>query len=339
MSLYKAETRRLVKRRFIRYALLGALATLLLIGGASFLSSQKNDDPQQLAIAEQQAEADYQSAVTSAADEKSQCEAATAAGTVTTQPDRFPPNCEIIQPTREDYKAQNYLPPMFDFREGFGGMITAFAALMALVAFIAGASFVGAEWASGGMMNLLLWRPRRIEVLGAKLTALLTGVSVVTVVAGAIWTLGFWFIAVLRGSTERMTFGVWQSFGLMGLRAAALILAATTIGFALAALGRHTAISLGVAVGAVIVLQFGLVNVLFMTKTKFPELFLAPIWVMAWMDKSVKLQASGPCEMTVNGCRPETLVVDWQMAGGVLAVLVVLFLGAAMWSMRTRDVT
>ncbi len=337
MSLYRAETRRLVKRRFIRYAVLGAFTMLLLIGGASFLSSHKNDDPQQLAIAQQQAEADYQNSVTWAAEEKRQCDAATAAGTV--QPDRFPPNCEITQPAREDYDVQNYLPPTFDFREGFGGMITAFAALMALVAFIAGASFVGAEWASGGMMNLLLWRPRRIEVLGTKLTALLTGVSVVTVVAGAIWTVGFWFIAVLRGSTERMTFGAWQSFGLMGLRAAALILAATTIGFALAALGRHTAISLGVAVGAVIVLQFGLVNVLSMTKVKYPELFLAPIWVMAWMDKSVNLQASGPCEMTVNGCRPETLVVDWQMAGGVFAVLVVLFLGVAMWSMRTRDVT
>ena len=38
-----------------------------------------------------------------------------------------------------------------------------------------GASFVGAEWNSGGMMNLLLWRPQRLKVLSTKLAALLAG--------------------------------------------------------------------------------------------------------------------------------------------------------------------
>ena len=34
-------------------------------------------------------------------------------------------------------------------------------------AFVIGASFVGAEWNSGGMMNLLLWRPQRLTGAGA----------------------------------------------------------------------------------------------------------------------------------------------------------------------------
>ena len=39
-----------------------------------------------------------------------------------------------------------------------------FAAILALVGFVIGASFVGAEWSTGGMMNLLLWRPKRLTV-------------------------------------------------------------------------------------------------------------------------------------------------------------------------------
>jgi len=54
-------------------------------------------------------------------------------------------------------------------------MVTTFAAVLALVAYIVGASFVGAEWSSGGMMNLLLWRPRRLQVLGTKLAVLRRG--------------------------------------------------------------------------------------------------------------------------------------------------------------------
>ena len=59
-------------------------------------------------------------------------------------------------------------------------MITTLAALLALVAFVIGASFVGAEWNSGGMMNLLLWRPQRLQVLGTKLAALLVGLTALT---------------------------------------------------------------------------------------------------------------------------------------------------------------
>jgi hypothetical protein len=33
------------------------------------------------------------------------------------------------------------------------------------------------------------------------------------------------------------------------------------------------------------------------------------------------------------------MTITWQMAGGVLAVLLVLVVGAAMWTMRSRDIT
>ena len=75
------------------------------------------------------------------------------------------------------------------------------------------------------MMNLLLWRPKRLTVLGTKLAAVLTTLTGVTVVLGALWTLAFWLIGTYRGTTAKVTSGVWQSAGLTGLRALGLILA------------------------------------------------------------------------------------------------------------------
>ena len=84
-------------------------------------------------------------------------------------------------------------------------MVTTFAAVLALVAYIIGASFVGAEWSSGGMMNLLLRRPQRLRVLGTKLAALLVFFTALTVVFSAVWTGVFYLIAQARGTTESMT--------------------------------------------------------------------------------------------------------------------------------------
>ena len=68
------------------------------------------------------------------------------------------------------------MPYQFDFREEFGAFISIFAGILALFGFVVGASFVGAEWNTGGMMNLLLWRPKRLPVLFTKLAALLSAV-------------------------------------------------------------------------------------------------------------------------------------------------------------------
>src|SRR5690606_7686101 len=130
------------------------------------------------------------------------------------------------------------------FRTAFPEMNFLLAGLLALFAFVVGASFVGAEWRSGGMTNLLLWRPRRLEVFGAKLAALLGVVFGLTVLLSALWTGAFWLVATYRGITDTMTSGVWQSIGLAELRGLAMVLAAGTAGFALASLGRHTAMAM-----------------------------------------------------------------------------------------------
>ena len=338
MSLYKAESRRLVKRRFVRYLALAGLLILTAVAVGTFFTNEKVG-PAQVAAAEQKAEQEYQQALTETQQARVRCAAAKASGAPDTG--EFPSDCsQISDPARESFEAEWNLPPTFDFRESFGGTLTAFAAVMALVAFVAGASFVGAEWSSGGMMNLLLWRPQRVKVLSTKLAAFLVGLTTLSVVAGALWTVAFWLIGTLRGTTERMTPGAWQSFGLTGLRAFALIVAAGVIGFGLASLGRHTAMALGVAIGFGVVMQFGIGIVLDMADVKFYEAYLLPVWGIAWMQKSITLENYDACNFSVFGeCKPDTMTIDWQTTGAGGLVVVLLILMAAMWTIRNRDVT
>ena len=336
MSLYSAETRRLVKRRFVKLLLIGCLAVLAAVAAGMYFTNQKIG-PAQIAEAQAQAERQFQESTRYAALEKQLCQSA--AGT----PDaaRYPPDCnQLAAPTREDFDPQWFMPPTFDFRKNFGAMVTTLAALLAMMAFVAGASFVGAEWHSGGMMNLLLWRPQRLRVLSTKLLAMLVALTALTAVTAAGWTALFMFVARQRGSLDSMTAGAWRSFGLMELRGLALVLVAGAVGFALASIGRHTAMALGVAIAVVVLFQFGLGTVLSLANVKFFEAYLIPIWVAAWMDKSVRLENSDACNFSASsGCHPEVLTITWPMAGTLLAALFVLVVGLAMWTMRTRDIT
>jgi ABC-2 type transport system permease protein len=336
VSLYRAEARRLVKRRFTKILVIGCLTVLVAIAAGMFFTNHKVG-PSQIAAAQAEADRNFQEQSRQAALEKQRCEAAPG----TADAGNYPTDCsQLYTPTEADFDPQWYMPATFEFRNKFGDMITALAALMALMAFVVGASFVGAEWSSGGMMNLLLWRPQRLKVLGAKLLALLVGLTALTTVTAAAWTGVFALIASQRGSLSSMTSGAWQSFVLMEVRALVLVIAVGAVGFGLASLGRHTAVALGAAIGAVILFQFGLGTVLSLANVKFVEAYLIPIWGMAWMNKSVKLENYDACNYSASGgCQPDTLTITWPMAGGVLAVVIVLVVGAAMWTMRSRDIT
>ena len=336
MSLYKAETRRLVKRRFTKLFVLGGLLILGAVAVGTFFTSEKVG-PDQIAVAQQQAESNYRQSLAEAEKIKRDCEAAQG----TPEAASFPPKCEgLYTPTQEDFRAEWFLPPTFDFRTKFPDMVSTLAAIMAVVGFIIGASFVGAEWSSGGMMNLLLWRPQRVRVLATKLIAFLAGLTALTVVVSVAWTGLFTLIAQARGSTASMTSGAWQSMALMELRALALVVAAGTLGFGLASIGRHTAMALGVVVAVVIVFQFGLGTVLNLAHAKFFEAYLIPVWLIAWMSKEYRIEDTSSCDFSVTtGCQPEALTLTWQMAGVGLAAIFLLVVGASLWTMRKRDVT
>lgn len=337
MNLYVTELRRLGKRRFIRYMSLAALLVLLAVVVGTFLTNQRIG-PEQHAAAERRAQSEYEDQVRYAQRDRAACEQAEAAG----QPKdgMYPEDCSMIMaPSRDSFEARWYLPSTFDFRDDFRPTLTTYAAILAMVAFVVGASFVGAEWSTGGMMNLLLWRPKRVNVLLTKLAALLTGVVATTVLGLLVWTVAFWAVGSLRGSTERVTFGVWQSLALTGLRGVVLVTVAAVIGFTLASVGRHTAFALGGVLAVGVVGQFGLGIVLEMADVKFPQVWLLPTYALVWMDKELKLQSWDVCNATqVGECQPDVLTLTWQHSSLLFAVGVVLALGAAIWGIRNRDI-
>jgi ABC-2 type transport system permease protein len=338
MSLARAERRRLVKRRFTRYMLLLVVGVLAAIAIGTFASNHKIDAAQ-IAAADRAADREYERQAQFIRQERQACEQAKAAGTDTG--DRYPPDCSVISPPpRDAFSREQFMPATFEFRTDFEPTITIVAGILALFAFVVGASYVGAEWHSGGMMNLLLWRPRRLTVLLTKLATLLGALVGLFVGLAAVWTAAFWSIGTYRGTTDRVTSGVWQSFALTGLRGLGLVLAAGVIGFGLASLGRHTALALGTAVGVGVVGQIGVGIALQLIDVQFVERWLWPSYLQAWMDKRLVLRDFEACNFSIVGeCRPDEFVITWQQSGVVFAVATAAILAVALWAMRRRDIT
>ncbi|MEH0982831.1 ABC transporter permease subunit [Micromonospora sp. CPCC 205556] len=337
MSLYVTELRRLFKRRLTRVMLVLLVLGLAGIATAFAFSSQKLS-PSVVAEAQAQSDANYQQALRDWEKSVADCDAAKARGEQTDE--KYGPECgREWQPQPEMFDPKWHMPYQFDFRAEFGIFVAVFAGAVALFAFLVGASSVGAEWSSGGMMNLLLWRPKRLTVLGTKLAAVLTTLLGVSVVLGALWTLAFWLIGTYRGTTAKVTAGVWQSAGLSGLRAVGLILAFGAVAFALASLGRHTAMALGVAVGLGVVSEIGLRIAIEIAGVRFGERYVLSTYAMAWFEKQKKLIDYRSCDFVQGQCNPKEMLVTWQDSAVVFGVGTAVVLAAAFWMMRRRDIT
>jgi ABC-2 type transport system permease protein len=247
--------------------------------------------------------------------------------------EKYPPNCEF-GPTESDF-----LPHVFNFRADFRPLMFVAAGILTLFGFVVGASFIGAEWTSGGMTNLLLWRPRRLPVLATKLATMLAGVTLISATYLAVWVGTFWLVAYTRGEFGRLTAGFWRSLALDGLRAAVLVLAAAAVGFALASLGRHTAMALGVGIAYALVVEIGTLIIFGILGTQFPLRFRLSTYIVAWLDKKVELFDQTPT-CGPNGCVDvQKFVITWPWAGGLLLAGVVALVAAAFVAVRRRDVT
>jgi len=347
VNLVRAELARLFGRRFTKI-MLGVVVLLLLVIGFGLASSshKHNAQTRAQALAQiQQMRAQVQPEIDA---QRADCEAQQRGGASANAP-KFPPgfDCSQIQapdfsPTEENLN--NFQPHQFVFRTDAADTLMVMGFLLALLGFAVGASFVGAEWSSGGMMNLLLWRPRRVPVLFGKLATLLGGMLVAGVVLSVAWLAVVYGIARVRGDASRITSGLLTSLALTDARALTLMLFATAIGFGIASLGRNTATALGLAVGYVIVLEIGTRIVLQLTAVSRPERFFLSNYMLAWLAKSQSYLDESSCRrkaaagVAVN-CEPTQWTLHMNQSavlGGVLVAVVLLW---AFVSFRRRDIT
>jgi hypothetical protein len=338
MRLARAEARRLFKRRVTRYTLLLMVLAFAVIAVSFSLGSQKIG-PEQLAAARAAATREEQRATEQARVERAECERMMESGA---DDGRYPPGFDCAQitgPPPGTFEAEWFLPYQFNFREEFSIFIAVFAGILALFAFIVGASYVGAEWSSGGMMNLLLWRPKRLSVLLTKLGVLLGSVLTIGVALGALWTVTFWLLGRYDGLLGELTAGAWRSFALDGARGLGLVLAVATIGFGLASAGRHTAMALGVAIALAVVSEIGVRIAMAIVGVPFGDRFVLSTYAIAWFAKEYELTDWNSCNYVAGACEPNTFAVTWQNSAVLFGVGTAAVLAAALWLMRRRDIT
>jgi hypothetical protein len=135
--------------------------------------------------------------------------------------------------------------PRIHARKALRTVAVAVAGGAAMIAFVLGASFIGAEWNAGTMQALLFWEPRRVRVLVAKAVALVGGVVVMTAGLQAVGFGGMYLVTATRGSTAGVTGGVVMSVLLTMLRGMAVVSVTALLGYAIAGLARVTGAALG----------------------------------------------------------------------------------------------
>jgi hypothetical protein len=203
-------------------------------------------------------------------------------------------------------------------RHRLEGVLHGVIGTLAIIGWALGASLVGAEFASRSMTTLLTWETRRGRVFLAKaVTAMLTmalfAVAVLVLVALAMWPALALHGAPLGPGDPTLT-------SLAGdiARGVALTALASGIGFAIATIGRNTAIALGVGFGYIVILE----NILGSSLERWRQ------WLV--LGNAIVL-VSGNDE---GGDIPGRTVVG---AAVFLTVVTVALLAVAAGTFRTRD--
>jgi hypothetical protein len=238
-GLLRAEVHRFRARRFIQ-VLLGLAVLGWGAGTVLGLLNYEAASPERIAVAQEQLlqQVDAQN------EGREQC--------LADPPTGLPADLtldEICGPpvTADDLDLSWFLyPAPFSFSEdGMGGALSISAAASVL-AFLIGATFVGAEWSSRSMVALLFWETRRPRVMGAKI-AVVAGASLVL---GVLAQLGWLAMASIwqsvAGDGIALPDGFWPDLLATQGRGVLLTAFAGLLGFGLTNLVRNTGAALGV---------------------------------------------------------------------------------------------
>jgi ABC-type transport system involved in multi-copper enzyme maturation permease subunit len=239
-----AELRRIAARRLVRLTVVLALVGIAVGGIAAFAFSDSLSEEayrERVTEAEERAEA-----------ENAQIEACLRANGVDGDDEI---SDEVADECFPSESVGGVSDPRFR-RSDLRGILQGVSAGLALVGWALGASLVGAEFASRGMTTLLTWEPRRGRVFVAKALAVLIAMTVFAFVVLALVALAMWPAVAFHGAPPGVDDPTLASLaGVVG-RGVALATLAAGIGFAIATIGRNTAIALGAGFGYIIVFEY-----------------------------------------------------------------------------------
>ncbi len=236
-SLLRAEALRFRSRRFIHLLLLVAAAGWAL---ATIVALTQFGVPDEADLAEARADRDAFVAEQNAF--RDQCL------NDPNLPQDVPPE-EFCGPPIEasDFRVEDFLGVApFSFvdtaQEGAG----AFAAAAAVLAFLIGATWIGAEWSTRSIVALLFWEPRRYRVMGSKLGVLVGAAALLGIAAQAAWLIMAGILSAAAGDGAGVPDGFWGDLLATGGRATLLAVLTALLGFGLTNLVKNTGAALGI---------------------------------------------------------------------------------------------
>ncbi|WP_433537350.1 ABC transporter permease subunit [Micromonospora sp. CA-249363] len=335
MNLVRAELERLAARRFVQLMVV-LLVLAFGVTAATALAGSHRPSAHELSSARQEAiearrsmEVNYQ-----------ECLARQDRISTPDMRDKLSADCSDMDPAQQDRLpiASDYLSGVFTFADQARPLLFFLITFLVLFGFLVGASYIGADLNSGGVVNLLLWRPRRLTVLGTKLGTLLGGVLALAVVASVVYLATFWVIGQTAGLAGQLDGDFWRSLGAVHGRGLVLVLLATATGFAIATLGRHTSAALGAVAAYAVVWELGARLVLAIVDARRPEQMMLSTYLGAWLNGEARIWDAQLCRDNFSDMSCQGFyILTWRPSLAVLLVVAGGLTVLAFAAFRRRD--
>jgi hypothetical protein len=236
-SLFRAEVHRFRSRRFIQI-LLGLAVLGWLAATVVALTHYGVPTAADRAIAQQTA----QQVIADSEAQRQQCL------DDPSRPTDAPPETYCGPPlTTAQLNLDDFLPHQpFDMATvGSAGAI-GFGAASAVLAFLIGATWIGAEWSTRSLVALLFWVPRRTKVMGTKLGVLVLAGALLGAVAQAAWLAMAAVLRAVDSTGGALPQGFWGHLLATQGRGVLLTVLGALLGFGLTNLIRNTGAALGI---------------------------------------------------------------------------------------------
>ncbi|RBY88294.1 ABC transporter permease subunit [Blastococcus sp. TF02A-26] len=211
--------------------------------------------------------------------------------------------------------------------DGTGGAL-AVAALSAALAFLIGATWIGAEWSTRSIVALLFWVPRRMSVIGSKVAVLAGAAVLFGVLTQALWLAMAGILHATAGLDQPLPAGFWSELLQTQGRAVGLTLVAALLGFGLANLVRNTGAALGIAFVYVVVVE----NAVRALRPHWDPYLLSTNAVALVQDGGYTVQVWDD-----DAFEPVEHLVSHLDATLLLAAVTVVVLGVGTWLFARRD--
>jgi ABC-2 type transport system permease protein len=227
-----------------------------------------------------------------------------------------------------------YREPL-DLERELEGSGLGIAVVMAGLLMLLGATFAGADWASGSMSNQLLFEPRRLRVYAAKAGAVVASGLLLGLVVGALWWAALAGVAGARDLTvpDAVTSDVaWQV-----VRGGVLVAGAGLAGLATTMLFRSTVATLGILFAVVFAATF-LIAVL---PFESPERWMPHLNILAWIGDGAVYYSEDSQTCVDDGtgmvCSGERVLSASAAAAYLLSILG-LVVAASLATFTRRDI-